>query len=71
MARKTGSELVTMTDEQISELPIIIDAGDVADMFGISRVQVYRLANRGVIPGFKVGTQWRFRKAAVLQVMGA
>ncbi len=33
---------------------------DVAKRFGITATTVYRLAQRGVLPGFKIGGQWRF-----------
>ena len=33
---------------------------DVAKQFGITATTVYRLAQRGVLPGFKIGGQWRF-----------
>ena len=33
---------------------------EVAGRFGIDRTTVYRLAQRGRLPGFKVGGQWRF-----------
>lgn len=33
---------------------------DVAERFGIDRTTAYRLAQRGKLPGFKVGGQWRF-----------
>ena len=33
---------------------------DVARHFGINAATVYRLAQRGTLPGFKVGGQWRF-----------
>ena len=32
----------------------------VARRFGITTSTVYRLAQRGILPGFKVGVQWRF-----------
>ena len=34
--------------------------GQVAKRFGVDRSTVYRLAQRGTLPGFKVGNQWRF-----------
>ena len=34
--------------------------GDVAKQFGVNATTVYRLAQRGSLPGFKVGGQWRF-----------
>ncbi|MDP3920202.1 MAG: helix-turn-helix domain-containing protein [Candidatus Omnitrophota bacterium] len=33
---------------------------DVAKRFGINTKTVYRLAQQGALPGFKVGNQWRF-----------
>ena len=32
----------------------------VAKRFGVNPTTVYRLAQRGVLPGFKIGNQWRF-----------
>lgn len=36
---------------------------DVAKRFGVNPTTVYRLAQRGLLPGFKVGIQWRFSRA--------
>ena len=33
---------------------------EVAERFGVNTTTVYRLAQRGQLPGFKVGNQWRF-----------
>ena len=33
---------------------------EVAQRFGVNPTTVYRLAQRGALPGFKVGHQWRF-----------
>lgn len=33
---------------------------DVARRFGVNPTTVYRLAQRGELPAFKVGSQWRF-----------
>ena len=33
---------------------------DLARRFGVTTTTVYRLAQRGALPGFKVGGQWRF-----------
>ena len=33
---------------------------DVATHFGVTPTTVYRLAQRGELPGFKIGNQWRF-----------
>ena len=33
---------------------------EVAARFGVTPSTIYRLAQRGGLPGFKVGGQWRF-----------
>ena len=33
---------------------------EVAKHFGVTPTTVYRLAQRGKLPGFKIGNQWRF-----------
>lgn len=33
---------------------------EVAERFGLNATTVYRLAQRGKLPAFKVGNQWRF-----------
>ena len=35
---------------------------EVAQRFGVNPTTVYRLAQRGTLPGFKVGNQWRFSR---------
>ena len=39
---------------------LYLSVEEVAHRFGVNPTTVYRLAQRGVIPGFKVGNQWRF-----------
>ena len=43
----------------------ILDADQVGEMLHIHPRTIVRLANQGKIPGFKVGSQWRFRKEAI------
>jgi len=41
----------------------ILTAGQVAKLLKIHRVTVRKLAQRGVIPGWRVGKSWRFSKS--------
>jgi excisionase family DNA binding protein len=42
---------------------------EVAKYLRLHRTTVYRLARESVIPGFKIGSQWRFNKTRVDQWM--
>ncbi|MBI4598504.1 MAG: helix-turn-helix domain-containing protein [Candidatus Omnitrophica bacterium] len=37
-----------------------LNVEDVAKRFGVNTTTIYRLVKRGKLPGFKVGSQWRF-----------
>ena len=39
---------------------LFLSVEEVAKRFGVTATTVYRLAQRGELPGFKVGSQWRF-----------
>ncbi len=39
-----------------------LSVDDVAQHFGVNVTTVYRLAQRGRLPAFKVGNQWRFSR---------
>lgn len=43
----------------------ILTISDVAEFFKVADKTVYALAQRGELPGFKVGGQWRFRRTAI------
>ena len=40
---------------------------EVAKRFGVNVTTVYRLAQRGKLPAFKVGNQWRFSEVRLEQ----
>ena len=37
-----------------------LSIGDVAKKLSVNSTTVYRLAQKGYLPAFKVGSQWRF-----------
>ena len=43
----------------------ILTIPDVADFLKVAEKTVYGLAQKGDLPGFKVGGQWRFRRTAI------
>ena len=43
----------------------ILTISDVANLFKVTEKTLYGLAQKGNLPGFKVGGQWRFQKAAI------
>ena len=43
----------------------ILTISDVASLFKVTEKTVYGLAQKGDLPGFKVGGQWRFQQAAI------
>jgi len=45
----------------------ILKAPDLAEYLGVARITIYRLTEKGKIPGHKVGGQWRFIKKEIDQ----
>lgn len=50
---------VSMTHDDILTIP------EVADLLRIAEKTVYALAQKGELPAFKVGGQWRFSRGAI------
>ncbi len=48
-----------------------LTAGDVTRLLRIDKSTVYRMAEDGRLPGFKIGRQWRFRSKDIEAVLGA
>ena len=45
-------------DELFSDLPLRLDIGQVAELFGMSTQGVYKWVRTGVIPAYKIGDKW-------------
>ena len=43
----------------------ILDADEVARLLRVHPRTVKRLASEGILPGFRVGSRWRFRREAI------
>ena len=44
---------------------VILTILDGANLFKVAEKTVYGLVQKGDMPGFKVGNQWRFRRTAI------
>ena len=50
--------------------PEVLDASRAAQVLGISRALLLRLARKGEVPGRKLGKEWRFRLSTLLGWLG-
>ena len=41
----------------------------VADYFKVSQITIHRLTQRGVLPGVKIGRQWRYFRGNIQQLV--
>lgn len=49
----------------------ILTIKDVADYLKVNERTIYRLAASGELPGFKVGSSWRFKQSELEQYIAA
>jgi excisionase family DNA binding protein len=47
----------------------VLTADEVAEYLKLSKITVYKLAKQGTIPGFRVGSSWRFNKSFIEKLM--
>ena len=55
---------------KVQEQQSYLTAGDVTQLLRIDKSTVYRMAEDGRLPGFKVGRQWRFKPEDVEAALG-
>lgn len=54
-----------LSADSILPMPRSLWAEQVAEVLGVSKMTVYRLAEKGTLPGFRVGRNWRFMSVDV------
>jgi excisionase family DNA binding protein len=64
---KTQPRWSTSLEPEGSE---VLNADGAGRLLGVSPRLVLQLARKGKIPGRKIGREWRFRRAALLQWLG-
>lgn len=47
----------------------IMTVQEVAGFLKLSKITVYKLVKKGLIPGFRVGNSWRFRREDIVEVV--
>ncbi|MES9927691.1 MAG: helix-turn-helix domain-containing protein [Candidatus Thiodiazotropha sp. 6PDIVS] len=48
----------------------ILTIKELSEFLKVNERTIYRLANKGDIPAFKVGNSWRFERSKIVQWMG-
>lgn len=59
-----------LTDEEILELPILLNVSQVEALLGISRRGVQLLTSKGKLPGKKVGRNYLFNRDCIFDIVG-
>jgi excisionase family DNA binding protein len=67
---KPGPDRSTELAARVAANYRALRAQDVAELLGVTRQHIYKLASKGLIPSFRVGTAVRFDPAAVAVWLG-
>ena len=62
--RTSRSERVARMDKEI------LDVEGAADVLGVSKTTIYKLAREGTIPATRVGREWRFSRTDLVKWIG-
>jgi excisionase family DNA binding protein len=49
----------------------ILDVEGAADVLGVSKTTIYKLAREGTIPATRVGREWRFSRTNLVKWIGS
>ncbi len=47
---------------------VIMTVDEVADYLKLSKITVYKLTQKGEIPGFRIGSSWRYNKETIDEI---
>ena len=56
-------------ESSVRENRSILTAKEAAEYLRLSEMTILRLANQGLVPGAKIGRQWRFTREAILSLV--
>jgi excisionase family DNA binding protein len=54
-----------------AELENVLTIGEVAEILRMHSTTIYRMVNRGALPGFKIGGEWRISRATLDLLLSA
>lgn len=60
----------SMTATDLEAAPAVLTPKQVGDLLGICPRTVQKMAQRGELPGVKVGNKWRFSRAKIVALVG-
>jgi excisionase family DNA binding protein len=60
-----GGQLVNQTRMRRTDLENVLTISEVAEVLRMHSTTIYRMVNRGVLPGFKIGGAWRINRATL------
>ena len=47
---------------------IVMTVDEVAEFLKLSKITVYKLTQKGEIPGFRIGSSWRYNKDVIDEI---
>lgn len=47
--------------------PVVLTVLELAEYLQVDKAQLYRMLKAGALPGFKIGSDWRFNVEAIRQ----
>ena len=57
-----------MKKEKQSVETVIMTVDEVADYLKLSKITVYKLTQKGEIPGFRIGSSWRYNREVIDEI---
>jgi excisionase family DNA binding protein len=69
--RTAPKKILQFTQRRNARMEEIMTPSEVAALLKIHLKTVYKLAERGVIPGNRIGRSWRFSRSDVLELVSS
>ena len=57
---------IVMSSNNVDSIVMTVD--EVAEFLKLSKITVYKLTQKGEIPGFRIGSSWRYNKDVIDEI---